>query len=469
MARGATDEIAPEFVALAHALADAAGAIARRYFRQKIAVVDKPDLTPVTIADREAETAMRELIAARCPGHGIIGEEHGRTRDDAEFVWVLDPIDGTKNFISGIPLFGTLIGLARAGAAGAGHHRPAGAARALGRRRRRGFDAERRGHPHAAMRGAGPGDALFDLARHVPGEDAARFARLKDKVKLARYGADCYAYAQLASGFIDLVVERDLKPYDFCALVPVIEGAGGAIVDWDGKRARPRQRRQGHRRRRPAARGAGARSAHGLRSPVRRQSDPRRASRCSTPPPQGIRCCGPSSSDAGLQNDRGPSSFGSRCSRICHRLCRGHALPMSPGRSSPSPCRGTLRSTARRPMSAAGMVCRAGAAPSSADTEGMIDAALIAMNENSRDLLRRARQDPRHARRRSRGPVLADVAVHRWRAATGGRMVPCGSITVEPAVFTNGRSSHVRRRPPQKLRRAGAIGKPRTAIRCHAR
>jgi inositol-phosphate phosphatase/L-galactose 1-phosphate phosphatase/histidinol-phosphatase len=100
---------------LAADLADAAGAAIRPYFRRRLAIDDKPDLSPVTVADREAEMAMRRLITARFPDHGIIGEEFGREREDAEFVWVLDPIDGTKSFISGVPLFGTLIALARGG------------------------------------------------------------------------------------------------------------------------------------------------------------------------------------------------------------------------------------------------------------------------------------------------------------------------------------------------------------------
>jgi inositol-phosphate phosphatase/L-galactose 1-phosphate phosphatase/histidinol-phosphatase len=229
------DEIAPEFLTLAHALADAAGAIARRYFRQKITIDQKPDLTPVTIADREAEAAMRDLIAARFPSHGIIGEEHGRVRDDAEFVWVLDPIDGTKNFISGIPLFGTLIGLAQAGRPVLGvieqpvlRERWVGAA---------GAASSLNGAAVRTRACAALGEAtLYSTSPDMfVGADVEGFARLKGQVRLARYGADCYAYAQLASGFIDLVVERDLKPYDFCALVPVIAGAGGAIVDWQGQ------------------------------------------------------------------------------------------------------------------------------------------------------------------------------------------------------------------------------------------
>ncbi len=227
--------VSASHIALAHTLADAAGAVARRYFRQKIAVVDKPDLTPVTIADREAEAAMRRLIEAALPDHGIIGEEHGRTRADAEYVWVLDPIDGTKSFISGIPLFGTLIALTHRGRPVLGViDQPvlrerwigvAGEATTLN-------GAPVRCRPAAALDRA----TLYSTSPDMfTGADAARFARLKGAVKLARYGADCYAYAQLASGFIDLVVERDLKPYDYCAVVPVIAGAGGVTSDWEGR------------------------------------------------------------------------------------------------------------------------------------------------------------------------------------------------------------------------------------------
>src|SRR6185437_12473234 len=110
-ARGMTEPVTAAHLALADDLANAAAAVIRGYFRQKIAVDDKSDASPVTIADREAEAAMRRLIEKRFPDHGIFGEEHGKTRPEAEYVWVLDPIDGTKSFISGIPLFGTLIGL----------------------------------------------------------------------------------------------------------------------------------------------------------------------------------------------------------------------------------------------------------------------------------------------------------------------------------------------------------------------
>ncbi len=229
------DSVAASRVALAVALADAAGDIIRRYFRKKFAVQDKPDLTPVTIADREAEEAMRRRLAAAFPADGIIGEEHGRERADAEWVWTLDPIDGTKNFISGIPIFGTLIGLAHRGRPVLGViDQPILRERWLGVA---GQPSTLNGAPIYCRGCPALGKAtLYATAPEMfVGEDAARFARLKGVVKLTRYGADCYAYAQLASGFIDLVVERDLKPYDYCALVPVIEGAGGVIADWDGR------------------------------------------------------------------------------------------------------------------------------------------------------------------------------------------------------------------------------------------
>jgi inositol-phosphate phosphatase / L-galactose 1-phosphate phosphatase / histidinol-phosphatase len=230
-----TDRVIAAHLALAEALADAAGPIIRGYFRGKIAVDDKPDATPVTIADREAEAAMRALIEERCPDHGIIGEEHGRTRADADYVWVLDPIDGTKSFISGIPLFGTLIALVHRGRPVIGViDQPVLRERWIGSAGRpTTFNAApARTRPCATLAQA----TLFSTAPHAmfAGADAAAFGRLSGSVKLLRTGGDCYAYAQLASGFIDLVVEAGLKPYDYCALAPVIEGAGGIITDWQG-------------------------------------------------------------------------------------------------------------------------------------------------------------------------------------------------------------------------------------------
>ena len=157
------------FLALALSLADAAGEAIRPYFRQPLAVDDKADLTPVTAADRAAEQAMRSLIESRFPEHGIIGEEFGRAREDAEFVWTLDPIDGTKSFISGVPLFGTLIALDPQPAPDPRHHRPADFARALGWGCRPSDDLERRGGPLPSLRRACCRHALCHDSRHVQG------------------------------------------------------------------------------------------------------------------------------------------------------------------------------------------------------------------------------------------------------------------------------------------------------------
>ena len=221
-------------LALAVDLAEAAGAAIRPYFRRPLAVDDKPDLSPVTIADRAAEMAMRRLIAERFPEHGIIGEECGREREEAEFVWVLDPIDGTKSFISGVPLFGTLIALAHRGRPILGIiDQPIARERwigAIGRSTTFNGDVVRcRACP--ALAGATVFATSPDMFR---GEDAAGFARVAGSAKLVRFGADCYAYGLLALGLIDLVIEASLKPYDFSAMLPIIEGAGGVVSDWRG-------------------------------------------------------------------------------------------------------------------------------------------------------------------------------------------------------------------------------------------
>jgi inositol-phosphate phosphatase/L-galactose 1-phosphate phosphatase/histidinol-phosphatase len=177
---------------------------------------------------------MRELIHARFPDHGIIGEEFGRERDDAELVWVLDPIDGTKSFISGVPLFGTLIALSQRGRPVVGViDQPISRERWVGAAGRpstmNGQKLRCRACP--ALGGAAVFATSPDMFR---GDDATAFARLSAAAKLVRFGADCYAYGLLALGCIDLVVEASLKPYDFSAMLPIIEGAGGIATDWHG-------------------------------------------------------------------------------------------------------------------------------------------------------------------------------------------------------------------------------------------
>jgi inositol-phosphate phosphatase / L-galactose 1-phosphate phosphatase / histidinol-phosphatase len=222
------------FLALALRLADTAGAEIRPHFRNLATVEEKTDLTPVTVADRAAEAAMRRLIEREFPGHGILGEEFGRVREDAEFVWVLDPIDGTKSFISGVPLFGTLIALTR-------RRRPILGIidQPISRERWVGVSGRPTTLNGAAIRcRVCPALAAATLFATTPEmfkeKDATSFARISDAVKMTRFGADCYAYGLLAAGFIDLILEASLKPYDFCAMVPIVEGAGGVVTNWRG-------------------------------------------------------------------------------------------------------------------------------------------------------------------------------------------------------------------------------------------
>lgn len=223
------------FVGLAQTMADNVRPIVLRYFADTVRFEIKPDLSPVTIADREAEATMRHLIETELPAHGILGEEYGADRVDATYVWVLDPIDGTKSFVTGKPLFGTLIALLRDGRPVVGIiDMPALDQRWLGVEGRptvfNGHPAcvrECEGLPHAWLYATSP--------RMFVGPDADAFERLRSRCYADVYGADLYAYGLLARGRIDLVCEASLQPYDYCAAVPVIEGAGGAITTWEGR------------------------------------------------------------------------------------------------------------------------------------------------------------------------------------------------------------------------------------------
>ena len=199
-----------EFVTLAERLADAARPVVRKYFRTPVAVDDKADDSPVTIADREVEAAMRAILAAEVPGHGILGEEHGRTNCEAEWVWVLDPIDGTAAFITGKPSFGTLIALAHRGVPVLGIIDQAFTSeRWLGVAGRpttlNGVKANVRACPDLAHAYAYTTAPELFCAQTRPAWD-----RIAAQVKRSRYGCDCYAYALAASGFVDLVVEAGL-------------------------------------------------------------------------------------------------------------------------------------------------------------------------------------------------------------------------------------------------------------------
>jgi histidinol phosphatase-like enzyme (inositol monophosphatase family) len=220
---------------LAIELADDARAFIRPRFRSRVSVEEKPDGTPVTEVDTAVETRLRDRIRARFPAHGVVGEEGGRQLGDADWVWVLDPIDGTQSFILGKPTFATLIGLMHRGKPVLGiiehpalDDRWIGAAGAVTL-----FNGTAtRVRPCAGVAAA----ALSTTGPNWFAEDElAAFERVRRTAKVQHWGGDCHAFGLLASGFIDLVVESSHALHDFCALVPVIVGAGGVMTDWGGR------------------------------------------------------------------------------------------------------------------------------------------------------------------------------------------------------------------------------------------
>ena len=228
-------------IAAAEAAADVAGAVIRPFFRSRVTADAKSDRSPVTIADRTAEQAMRAVLSERFPDHGILGEEFGLDRPDARFRWVLDPIDGTRAFITGRPTFGTLIALLDGDAPIVGvidqpvtGERWIGAAgRATVFRGGLGGQAGCRPCPRLA-------DAeLSCTSPEMLGPMEPRWRRLAAAVRRNYWGGDCYAHGLAALGQIDVVAECDMKVWDWAALVPVIEGAGGRVTDWAGQPLRP--------------------------------------------------------------------------------------------------------------------------------------------------------------------------------------------------------------------------------------
>ena len=227
-----------DFTSFVDKLASASGDTILPFFRTALAVENKLSrgFDPVTAADRAAENAMRTLIRQNFPAHGILGEEYGSERTDAEYVWVLDPIDGTKSFIAGMLGWGTLIGLMRFGEPVYGMmQQPFTRERFIGdggAARYRGPTGNRDLHvrPCAALSDA----ILFTTSPLLMNEvDRAAFVKVENSVKLSRYGGDCYAYCMLAAGQIDLVIETSINPHDIVALIPVINGAGGIITTWE--------------------------------------------------------------------------------------------------------------------------------------------------------------------------------------------------------------------------------------------
>lgn len=223
-------------IELANTLAEAAGAAIRPLFRGDWAQEQKRDRTFVTEADRAAEAAMRAIIEAERPDDGIIGEEYGARNEGAGRQWVLDPIDGTTSFIAGRPIFGTLIALMQDGWPIVGViDQPIAGERWAGKI---GEGTTFNGKPAQVAACKDLSDAV--LATTSPhcfsGDDVDAFMGVAKSVAERKiiYGGDCYNYALLASGHIDVVIEAGLKLYDYAALVPVVEGAGGIMSDWQG-------------------------------------------------------------------------------------------------------------------------------------------------------------------------------------------------------------------------------------------
>jgi len=222
------------FIGLAEQLAETAKAVVMPHFRSGLAADAKSDLSPVTIADKEAEAAMRRVIEDAFPDHGIIGEEFPDTRPGAEFVWVLDPIDGTQSFVTGKPLFGTLIALMQGGSTILGViDMPALEERWIG------IDGEPttfNGNT-ASTRTCDSINAawLYATSPYMFKEaDRPAYERLRKASWRSVYGAECMSYGLLASGHVDIVCEGTLSLYDYAPMIPIIEGAGGIITDWNG-------------------------------------------------------------------------------------------------------------------------------------------------------------------------------------------------------------------------------------------
>ncbi len=227
-------EMIEEYKKFAKKLADASARIINNYYRTKIQIEVKEDLSPVTLADKKSEEAMRELIMKEYPGHGILGEEFGNYNPEAEFKWILDPIDGTKSFICGTPLFGTLIALLKNGDPVLGAiNLPVLNEFLIGDN----YSAELN-NKKVRVRNCDSLSSAVMLVTDIPDiekfQNINRFNALVKKVKLLRNWGDCYGYYLVAAGFADIMIDPIMSPWDTMALIPVIRGAGGIITDYHG-------------------------------------------------------------------------------------------------------------------------------------------------------------------------------------------------------------------------------------------
>lgn len=235
-------------LSFAHTLADEARRIAQSYFLSSVSIETKDDLSPVTIADRTIEATLREQIQSQFPTHGISGEEFDDIPGSSDYCWTIDPIDGTQSFVCGVPLFGTLIALSKGDQPLLGMiDMPMLAERYWAitppkTTSKIGAEAYlSRQQQDAHIIRSGKSNDISQarvLAAHpdmFDSQQKQRFDRLTNAAMISRYSTDCYAYALLASGRIDLVAEADMKPYDFQALIPIVQAAGGVITDWHNR------------------------------------------------------------------------------------------------------------------------------------------------------------------------------------------------------------------------------------------
>lgn len=226
-----------EFKSFAKHLSDISADVIKKYFRTTVSIDSKPDDSPVTIADKKAEELMRAAITKHYPEHGIIGEEFGIENPEAEYKWILDPIDGTKSFICGTITFGTLIALTHNGEPILGViNQPIMSDFLIGDNTSALLNGE-----HVSVRNCDSiMNAVLLTADHLnvgKYQDGKKFDELTSKVKLYRGWGDCYGYYLLATGFADIVVDPIMNIWDSMALIPVVKGAGGIITDWQGNDA----------------------------------------------------------------------------------------------------------------------------------------------------------------------------------------------------------------------------------------
>ncbi|PPR30349.1 MAG: Fructose-1,6-bisphosphatase/inositol-1-monophosphatase [Alphaproteobacteria bacterium MarineAlpha6_Bin6] len=223
-----------KYLKIAHECAEASGKIIKKYFRKKVKIEIKNDNTPVTKADKEAEKKIRDIIRKKSPECGYFGEETGKYNIDNEYTWVIDPIDGTKSFITGKPLFGTLIGLMKNNRPYLGVlNQPILKERWVGiaNKESRFNNVKVKTRNCKKLKGS---KMYATSPMMFVGKNQKVYRNVRAKIGETLFGADCYAHGLMASGFIDVLLEANLKPYDYIASAAIVSGAGGKFTDWQG-------------------------------------------------------------------------------------------------------------------------------------------------------------------------------------------------------------------------------------------